>query len=84
METSIMGLYRDYIGIMEKKTETTILGLYGDYIGIMEQRKETTIMVLYRDHIGIMELHQPVIQRRPHSGLTNGKAGGLGIYGFRV
>ena len=38
METTILGLYRDYgvyigviEGIMEKKTETTILGLYRDY-----------------------------------------------------
>ena len=29
----ILGLYRGYIGIMEKKMETTIMGLYRDYIG---------------------------------------------------
>ena len=38
METTIMGLYRDYRvffggsnGIMENKMETTIMGLYRDY-----------------------------------------------------
>ena len=35
METSIMGLYRDYIGY--------ILGFYRDDIGIMEKKMEITI-----------------------------------------
>ena len=35
METIILGLYRGYIGIMEKKIETTILGLYRGYVGVM-------------------------------------------------
>ena len=34
METTIMGVYRDYIG--------HILGLYRDFIGIMEKKVETT------------------------------------------
>ena len=36
METTIMGnirLYRDYIGIMEKKMETTIMGYIGVILG---------------------------------------------------
>ena len=42
---SILGLYRGYIGIMEKKMETTIVywGYRGGYIGIMEKKMETTI-----------------------------------------
>ena len=31
METTIIGLYRGIIGIMEKKMETTIMG----YIGVL-------------------------------------------------
>ena len=30
METTIMGLYRDYIGTVEKEMETAIMGLYRD------------------------------------------------------
>ena len=44
-------MYRDYIGIMEKKMETTIM--YRDYIGIMEKKMETTI--IYRDYIEIID-----------------------------
>ena len=36
METTIMGnigLYRDYVGIMEKKMETTIMGYIGFILG---------------------------------------------------
>ena len=35
----ILGLYWDYIGIMEKKMETTIV--YRGYTGIMEKNMET-------------------------------------------
>ena len=46
METTIQGLYRDYIGvmlgIMERNMETTIQGLYRGEIGIMEKKMETT------------------------------------------
>ena len=28
------GVYRDYIGIMEKNMETTIMGYIGDYIRV--------------------------------------------------
>ena len=35
METTIMGLYRDYMGY--------VLGLYRGYIGIMEKNMEATI-----------------------------------------
>ena len=38
METTILGLYWGYRGIMEKKMETTILGLYWGYRGIMEKK----------------------------------------------
>ena len=31
----IMGLYRGYIGIVEKKMGTTIMGLYREYMGII-------------------------------------------------
>ena len=51
----ILGLYWDYIGIMEKKMETTImgyigviLGLYWVYIGIMEKTMETTVTGFYK------------------------------------
>ena len=58
----IIGIYRGYIGIMEKKMETTIMGLYRDYIGyvlgmyrgsigIMEKKMESIIMGLCRDYI---------------------------------
>ena len=46
---SVLGLYRDYIGIMEKNMETTIVQL--DYIGIMEKKMETT--VVYWVYIGL-------------------------------
>ena len=49
----LWGLYRGYIGIMEKKVETTIV-YWGD-IGILEKKMETTIV--YRGYIGIMELN---------------------------
>ena len=57
----ILGLYRGYIGIMEKKMETTtiyrdfigvIQSLYRGYIGIMEKKMETTTM--YRGYIGFI------------------------------
>ena len=35
-------LYREYIGIMEKKMETTLE--YWGYIGIMEKKMETTLV----------------------------------------
>ena len=40
-----MGLYKGYIGTMEKNMETVdrLLGLYWDYIRIMEKNMETTI-----------------------------------------
>ena len=42
---SFVRLYRDNIGIMEKKMETAIiLGLYRDSIGIMEKKMETTVV----------------------------------------
>ena len=44
-------MYRDYIGILEKKMETTMI--CRDYVGIMEKTMETTMM--YRDYVGIME-----------------------------
>ena len=47
----ILGLYRGYIGIMEKKMETTIV--YCGYNGIMEKKMETTIV--YWGYIGIMK-----------------------------
>ena len=37
----LLGLYGDYIGIMEKNMETAIV--YGGFIGIMEKKMETTI-----------------------------------------
>ena len=49
METTIV--YRDYIGIMEKKMETTIV--YWGYIGIMEKKMEST--TVYWGYIGIMD-----------------------------
>ena len=52
METrEYIGLYRSYIGIMEKNMETTIV--YRDHIGRMENKMETTIV--YREYIGRME-----------------------------
>ena len=51
METTkgYIGLYRGYIGIMEKKMETTkgYIGLYRGYIGIMEKKMETTKALWY-------------------------------------
>ena len=46
----ILGLYRGYIGIMEKKMETTIV--YWGCIGIMEKKMETTIV--YWGYIGVI------------------------------
>ena len=40
METTIMGLYRDY----------RVYFFWGLYLGIMENKMETTIMGLYRDY----------------------------------
>ena len=52
METTLVyqGIYRGYVGIMEKKMKTTIVyrGIYRGYVGIMEKKTETTIMGLYR------------------------------------
>ena len=47
-----LGLYTDYIGIMEKKMETTgirgiIWGIYRGNIGLIEKKMETTgIMII--------------------------------------
>ena len=41
----VLGLYRGYIGIMEKKMEATIV--YWGNIGIMENKMEATILGLY-------------------------------------
>ena len=43
------GVWKGYIGIMEKKMETVILNtlyiyIYWHYIGMMEKKMETTIM----------------------------------------
>ena len=52
METrEYIGLYRSYIGMMEKKMETTIV--YRGCIGRVENKMETTIV--HRDYIGRME-----------------------------
>ena len=64
METNIV--YRDYIGIMEKKMETTIptssnLAMNWGYIGIVEKNMETTIV--YREYIGIMERKWKLLYR---------------------
>ena len=37
-----LGLYWEYIGIMEKKMEATMA--YWDFIGIMEKKVEATLM----------------------------------------
>ena len=37
----ILGLYRVYIGVMERNMQTTII--YWGYIGIMEKKMEATI-----------------------------------------
>ena len=47
METTIQGLYRDYIGVMlgrrKKNMETTIQGLYRGYLGMMAKKMASTV-----------------------------------------
>ena len=61
----ILGLYRGYLGIMEKKMETLgafkgicrdYIGLYRGYLGIMEKKMETlgAFKGICRDYIGVI------------------------------
>ena len=95
-----LSIYKDYVGITEKKTETAIMGsyrdhigLYGGYIGIvekkmeatiMESKMETTILVFWR-YIGIMEKENE--NHRDCRGcirVTHWKVSSLRLQGFSV